>query len=122
MHRTGPLAASFGLASALSVVVLGDESGYLSTEHQKVKLASIEGMWKTGPAPAAFTAFGFPDQEARETHYWHMAPANWPSVRIAGSTRESPGCPTFNRRWCVKRRSAEKSTPGAVLMPIDMAR
>jgi cytochrome d ubiquinol oxidase subunit I len=67
--RSMTVAASFGLASALSVVVLGDESGYLSTEHQKMKLASIEAMWKTEPAPAAFTAFGFPDQEARETHY-----------------------------------------------------
>jgi cytochrome d ubiquinol oxidase subunit I len=67
--RSMTVAASFGLASALSVVVLGDESGYLTTEHQKMKLASIEAMWKTEPAPAAFTAFGFPDQEARETHY-----------------------------------------------------
>ncbi|HZT56039.1 MAG TPA: cytochrome ubiquinol oxidase subunit I, partial [Burkholderiaceae bacterium] len=67
--RSMTVAASFGLASAFSVVLLGDESGYLSTEHQKMKLASIEAMWHTEPAPAAFTAFGFPDQEARETHY-----------------------------------------------------
>ena len=67
--RSMAVAASFGLASALSVVVLGDESGYLSTEHQKMKLAAIEAMWETEPAPAAFTAIGFPDQEARETHY-----------------------------------------------------
>ena len=67
--RSMTVAASFGLASSLSVVVLGDESGYLSTEHQKMKLAAIESMWKTEPAPAAFTVFGFPDQEARETHY-----------------------------------------------------
>ncbi|PSH68788.1 cytochrome d terminal oxidase subunit 1 [Phyllobacterium brassicacearum] len=67
--RSMTVAASFGLAASLSVVVLGDESGYLSTEHQKMKLASIEAMWRTEPAPAAFTAFGFPDQEARETHY-----------------------------------------------------
>ncbi len=67
--RSMTVAASFGLASALSVVVLGDESGYLSTEHQKMKLAAIEGMWKTEPAPAAFTLIGFPDQKARETHY-----------------------------------------------------
>jgi cytochrome d ubiquinol oxidase subunit I len=73
--RSMTVAASFGLAASLSVVVLGDESGYLSTEHQKMKLASIEAMWKTEPAPAAFTAFGFPDQEARETHYAIHIPA-----------------------------------------------
>jgi cytochrome d ubiquinol oxidase subunit I len=67
--RSMTVAASFGLASALSVVVLGDESGYLSTEHQKMKLASIEAMWETEPAPAPFTAIGFPDQESRETHF-----------------------------------------------------
>ena len=67
--RSMTVAASFGLAAALSVVVLGDESGYLSGEHQKMKLAAIEGMWETQPAPAAFTLIGFPDQAARETHY-----------------------------------------------------
>jgi cytochrome d ubiquinol oxidase subunit I len=67
--RSMTVAASFGLASALSVVVLGDESGYLSTEHQKMKLAAIESMWKTEPAPASFAIFGFPDQQARETHF-----------------------------------------------------
>jgi cytochrome bd ubiquinol oxidase subunit I len=67
--RSMTVAASFGLASALSVAVLGDESGYLSGEHQKMKLAAIEAMWETQPAPAAFTVIGFPDQASRETHY-----------------------------------------------------
>ena len=67
--RSMTVAASFGLASALSVVVLGDESGYTTTEHQEVKLAAIEAMWETEPAPASFTVFGFPDMEARETHF-----------------------------------------------------
>lgn len=67
--RSMAVAASFGFAAALSVVVLGDESGYMATEHQKMKLAAIEAMWETEPAPASFTIVGFPDQEARETHY-----------------------------------------------------
>ncbi|MDO9419558.1 MAG: cytochrome ubiquinol oxidase subunit I [Herminiimonas sp.] len=73
--RSMTVAASFGLAASLSVVVLGDESGYLSTEHQKMKLAAIEGMWETQDAPAAFTLVGFPSQEARETHYAIHIPA-----------------------------------------------
>ncbi|SEA10151.1 cytochrome ubiquinol oxidase subunit I [Rubrimonas cliftonensis] len=68
-RRSIAVAASFGLASALSVVVLGDESGYSATHSQKMKLAAIEAMWETEPAPAPFTVFGFPDQAARETHY-----------------------------------------------------
>jgi cytochrome d ubiquinol oxidase subunit I len=51
------------------VVVLGDESGYSASHTQQMKLAAIEAMWETQEAPAPFTAFGFPDQEARETHY-----------------------------------------------------
>ena len=67
--RSMTVAASFGLAAALSVVVLGDESGYTISENQKMKLAAIEAMWETEPAPASFTLFGFPDVAARKTHY-----------------------------------------------------
>lgn len=67
--RSMTVAASFGLASALSVVVLGDESGYTATQNQKMKIAAIEAMWETEPAPAGFTIFGIPDLEQRKTHY-----------------------------------------------------
>ena len=66
-RRSIAVAASFGLASSLSVVVLGDESGYALTEHQKMKIAAIEGMWNTEPAPAAFTLIGAPNVEQRRT-------------------------------------------------------
>ncbi|MDO9005342.1 MAG: cytochrome ubiquinol oxidase subunit I [Aquabacterium sp.] len=89
--RSMTVAASFGLAASLSVVVLGDESGYLSTEHQKMKLASIEAMWKTEPAPAAFTVFGFPDQEARETHFAVHIPAVMGLIGTRSLTTEIPG-------------------------------
>ncbi|MFZ3120445.1 MAG: cytochrome ubiquinol oxidase subunit I [Variovorax sp.] len=89
--RSMTVAASFGLAASLSVVVLGDESGYLSTEHQKMKLASIEAMWKTEPAPAAFTAFGFPDQETRETHYAIHIPAVMGLIGTRSLDTQIPG-------------------------------
>src|ERR1700678_3055596 len=62
--RSMTVAASFGLASALSVVVLGDESGYTAGENQKMKIAAIEAMWDTEAAPASFTIFGLPDLTA----------------------------------------------------------
>lgn len=62
--RSIAVAASFGLAAALSVVVLGDESGYLATEHQKMKIAAMEAMWHTEPAPAALTLFALPGEGA----------------------------------------------------------
>ncbi|WP_368165740.1 cytochrome ubiquinol oxidase subunit I [Aeromonas sp. R9-1] len=66
--RSFAIASGFGLAAILSVIVLGDESGYRTGEVQKVKLAAIEAEWETEPAPAAFTLFGFPDQVAETTH------------------------------------------------------
>ncbi|WP_076540138.1 cytochrome ubiquinol oxidase subunit I [Shewanella sp. UCD-KL21] len=68
-RRSFAIAASFGMASILSVMVLGDESGYEVGEVQRVKLAAIEAEWHTEPAPAAFTAVGFPNQETMETDY-----------------------------------------------------
>ena len=67
--RSMTVAASFGLAAALSVVVLGDESGYTISANQKMKLAAIEAMWETESPPASFTLFGFPDVENRTTHF-----------------------------------------------------
>ena len=66
--RSITVAASFGLASALSVVVLGDESGYTLTEHQQMKIAAMEAMWDTEKAPAGLTIFGFPDAKNQVTH------------------------------------------------------
>jgi cytochrome d ubiquinol oxidase subunit I len=68
-RRSMVVAAAFGLASALSVVVLGDESGYTLTDNQKMKLAAIEAEWHTTPAPAGITVFGLPDIATRTTRY-----------------------------------------------------
>ncbi|WP_312665542.1 cytochrome ubiquinol oxidase subunit I, partial [Pantoea sp. CTOTU49201] len=67
--RSFAIAASFGMAAILSVIVLGDESGYEIGDVQKTKLAAIEAEWETQPAPAAFTLFGIPDQETQENKY-----------------------------------------------------
>jgi cytochrome bd ubiquinol oxidase subunit I len=68
-RRSLTVAASFGFASALSVVVLGDESGYTAGFNQKMKIAAIEAMWETEPPPAAFTLFGVPDLSSETTKY-----------------------------------------------------
>jgi cytochrome d ubiquinol oxidase subunit I len=65
--RSFAVAAAFGVASALSVIVLGDESGYELGDVQKVKLAAIEASWATEAAPAPFTIFGFPNDETKTT-------------------------------------------------------
>lgn len=67
--RAISVASAFGLASALCVVVLGDESGYVAGENQKMKLAAIEGMWDTEPAPASLTLIGIPNLKTQKTEY-----------------------------------------------------
>ncbi|MFY1663552.1 cytochrome ubiquinol oxidase subunit I [Pseudomonas sp. Pseu.R1] len=68
-RRSFAIASAFGMASILSVIVLGDESGYEIGDVQKTKLAAIEAEWETEPAPAAFTLFGLPNQETQRTDY-----------------------------------------------------
>jgi cytochrome d ubiquinol oxidase subunit I len=66
-RRSFAVASGFGLASILSVIVLGDQTGYVVGQVQKVKLAAMEAEWETEPPPSHFTLFGFPDQEAQKT-------------------------------------------------------
>ncbi len=86
--RSLTVAASFGLASALSVVVLGDESGYTLSANQKMKIAAIEAMWETEPAPASFTIFGLPDLAAHKTHFAIRVP--WVLGLIATRSADTP--------------------------------
>ena len=67
--RSMAVAAAFGLASSLSVVVLGDESGYTLTDNQKMKLAALESMWHTEKAPAGIAVFGIPNVKEQRTDF-----------------------------------------------------
>ncbi|MFV0298661.1 MAG: cytochrome ubiquinol oxidase subunit I [Hyphomicrobiaceae bacterium] len=67
--RSFAVASGFGLAAALSVIVLGDESGYELGDVQKMKLATIEAEWHTQEPPAAFNLLAIPNQEKRENTY-----------------------------------------------------
>lgn len=67
--RSFRIAAAFGLATTLSVIILGDESGYLDDLGQKTKIAAMEAMWTTEPAPASFNLFALPDQEHMKNDY-----------------------------------------------------
>ncbi len=66
-RRSMAVAASFGLACSLSVVVLGDESGYVASENQKMKIAAIEAEWHTETPPAGFALFGLPSVKSHST-------------------------------------------------------
>jgi cytochrome d ubiquinol oxidase subunit I len=69
--RSFRVAAAFGLASVASVIVLGDESGYTVGEAQQTKMAAIEAMWETKPAPAGLTLVASIN-EAEQKNNWEI--------------------------------------------------
>lgn len=69
--RSFRIAAAFGLASSLSVIVLGDESGYAVSDAQKSKLAALEAMWDTETAPAGFNVIAGID-EKNQRNVWSV--------------------------------------------------
>jgi cytochrome bd ubiquinol oxidase subunit I len=90
-RRSMTVAASFGLAAALSVVVLGDESGYTANQHQKMKIAAMESMWHTEPAPAPFVLFGLPDSVTRTTRAEIKVPWMLGLIVTRSTDTEVPG-------------------------------
>ena len=87
-RRSFAVAAGFGLASILSVIVLGDESGYVTGHVQKIKLAAMEAEWETEPPPASFTVVGIPRQKKQETDAAIKLP--WVGGLIVTRTIDTP--------------------------------
>jgi len=111
--RSFAVAAGFGLASTLSVIVLGDESGYTTGEVQKVKLALMEAEWETVPPPAPITAFGFPNQEKQVTEYAIKIP--WLLGLIATRSVDTPIIGIKDLQMNAQRRIANGITAYAML-------
>ena len=86
--RSFAVASGFGLASALSVIVLGDESGYTTGESQQVKIAVIEAEWVTQKPPASFMVFGIPDEKTETSRYAIHVP--WLLGLIATRSVDTP--------------------------------
>ncbi|QFY41784.1 cytochrome bd-I ubiquinol oxidase subunit CydA [Candidatus Methylospira mobilis] len=104
-RRSFSIAAAFGLASVLSVIVLGDESGYTSGETQKIKLAAIEAEWETEKAPASFTLIGFPDQQAEKTHWAIRIPYVMGLIATRSVNEEVKGLKQLKQDSLVRIRS-----------------
>ncbi len=96
--RSFRIAAAFGLASALSVIVLGDESGYTVGENQETKLAAIEAMWHTEPAPASFNLIAGIN-EAKQKNDWAVRiPYVMGIIGTRTLTKQIPGIAEIKER------------------------
>ncbi len=89
--RSFRVASAFGLASVLSVIVLGDESGYTVGEAQQTKLAAMEAMWETEPAPASFNLVASPNEAAGKNNWAVEIPWVMGLIGTRSTTREIPG-------------------------------
>lgn len=109
-RRSLTVAASFGLAAALSLAVLGDHRGYGESFGQQMRTAAIAAEWHTQPAPAAFTLFGIPDSRQRTTraavnlpwmlglaatHSWRKVVPGLDDLEAANAARIRDGAAAF---------------------------
>lgn len=89
--RSFRIAAAFGFASALSVIVLGDESGYTVGENQQTKMAAIEAMWHTEPAPASFNLIAGINEQQQKNDWSVEIPYVMGIIGTRSLTRVIPG-------------------------------
>jgi cytochrome d ubiquinol oxidase subunit I len=90
-RRSFRIAAGFGFASALSVIVLGDESGYTVSESQQTKLAAIEAMWHTEKAPAGFNVIAIPNEKEMRNDYELKIPYVMGIIGTRTFSKQIPG-------------------------------
>ena len=89
--RSFRVAAAFGLASICSVIVLGDESGYTVGEAQQTKMAAIEAMWETEPAPASFNLIAGINEAAQKNDWALEIPYVMGLIGTRSLSKEIPG-------------------------------
>jgi cytochrome bd ubiquinol oxidase subunit I len=116
--RSMVVAASFGLASALSVVVLGDESGYVATQDQKMKIAAMEAMYQTEPAPAALTLFAIPGADGRPA-YQVQFPFILGLITTRSLDRDLPGITELTQKSAVRIASGLEAYKALQVVRID---
>ena len=64
-RRSFRMAVLFGVLSTAGVITLGDALGFVGGQAQPTKLAAMEGLWKSEPAPMPFNLVAFPSQQAQ---------------------------------------------------------
>ena len=106
--RSFRIAASFGLASALSVIVLGDESGYTVNEAQQSKLAAMEAMWETEPAPAGFNLFVIANEAEQKNDFEIKIPYLMGLIATRSTDTAIPGIKEIREKNRVRIESGIK--------------
>ena len=107
------IAAAFGFASICSVIVLGDESGYALGEAQQTKLAAMEAMWETEPAPASFNVIAVPNEAEMKNDFAIHIPWVMGLIGTRSLDKELPG---LNQIYALNRERVKVGVEAVKLL------
>ncbi|MBW4047378.1 MAG: cytochrome bd-I ubiquinol oxidase subunit CydA [Proteobacteria bacterium] len=72
--RSFRMASLFGVLATAGVITLGDALGFVGGQAQPSKLAAMEAMWQTEPAPAPFNVIAWPSQSQKANRFEIQVP------------------------------------------------
>ncbi|MFC6276670.1 cytochrome ubiquinol oxidase subunit I [Psittacicella hinzii] len=107
--RSFAVASIFGLFASFGVVYMGDESGYEVGKAQPSKIAAMEGIYDTEPAPAAWNIIAIPDSKNMENKFVLSIPKVGGLIVTRSTTTEIKGLNQIreeNREKFLKGREA----------------
>ncbi len=74
-RRSFRMAALFGVLASAGVITLGDALGFVGGHAQPTKLAAMEALWQSEPAPMAFNVVALPSQQEQRNLWQLQIPA-----------------------------------------------
>jgi len=89
--RSFRMAALFGVLATAGVITLGDALGFVGGNAQPSKLAAMEAMWQTEPAPAPFNVAAWPSQSEQRNTWSLQIPYVLTPLLTHTMTKEVPG-------------------------------
>ncbi len=89
--RSFRMAALFGVLATAGVITLGDALGFVGGNAQPSKLAAMEAMWQTEPAPAPFNVAAWPSQSEQRNTWALQIPYVLTPLLTHTLTKEVPG-------------------------------
>lgn len=89
--RSFRMAALFGVLATAGVITLGDALGFVGGNAQPSKLAAMEAMWQTEPAPAPFNVAAWPSQSEQRNTWSLQIPYVLTPLLTHTMTKDVPG-------------------------------
>ncbi|MGA7594480.1 MAG: cytochrome ubiquinol oxidase subunit I [Gallionella sp.] len=89
--RSFRMAALFGVLATAGVITLGDALGFVGGNAQPSKLAAMEAMWQTEPAPAPFNVAAWPSQSEQRNTWSLQIPYVLTPLLTHTMTKDIPG-------------------------------